>query len=61
MDINSLSVTLSLLIILCGTVALASVSLTVCVRALMRLSPSTTEDVDEDFQAIRLLHSHRTR
>jgi hypothetical protein len=41
-----------------GTVALASISLTVCIRTLMRLTPAT-DDVDDDFSGIRLMRSHR--
>jgi hypothetical protein len=59
MDFNSLSVTLYLLITLFGTVAFASVSLIVCVRVLMRLTPSALSDVDDDTSAIRLRRSHR--
>jgi len=60
MDLSSLSVTLYvlLLLIVMGTVALASISLTVCIRTLMRLTPAT-DDVDDDFSGIRLMRSHR--
>lgn len=59
MDLNSLSVTLYTLLIVFGTVALAAISLTVCVRTLMRLVPSVVEDVDDDAHAVRLMRSHR--
>ena len=58
MDLSSLSVILYLLMIVLGTVALASISLTVCIRTLMRLTPAT-DDVDDDFSGIRLMRSHR--
>ena len=58
MDLSSLSVTLYVLLIVMGTVALASISLTVCIRTLMRLTPAT-DDVDDDFSGIRLMRSHR--
>jgi hypothetical protein len=59
MDFSSLSVTLYLLFIVFGTIALASISLTVCVRTLMRLAPAVLEDIDDD-SAIRLTRSHRS-
>jgi hypothetical protein len=61
MDFNSLSVTLHLLIILFGTVVLATVSLTVCVRVLLSLTPSAAEDLDDDYHGVDLVQTHRPR
>lgn len=58
MDFNSLSVTFYLLFMVFGTIALASISLTVCVRVLMRLAPAALEDIDDD-HPVRLMRSHR--
>lgn len=60
MDFNSLSVTVYTLILLFTTIAVAGVSLTLCVRALLYLSPSAVDDFDEELQGIRLVRSHRT-
>jgi riboflavin synthase alpha subunit len=59
MGFSSLSVTLYALLLVFGTVALAGISLTVCVHTLKRLVPSVVEDIDDDTSAIRLRRSHR--
>jgi hypothetical protein len=58
MELNSLSVTLYLLITLFVTMILAGVSLTVCVRVVSRLTPSAPDDRN-DYQGIPLMRSHR--
>lgn len=59
MDLSSLSVTLYLLLIVLGTVALASISLTVCIRVLMHLTPAADDTDDDSTGVIRLMRSHR--
>jgi hypothetical protein len=59
MDVNSLSVTLYLLITLCVTAILAGVSITMCVRVLSRLTPSATEDLNDDYHGVELIRPHR--